>query len=203
MIMKSNPVYIYGLLEERLAKLTDEGNEVDEYTQAFFDKYKIMQESAKSYFEEYGITDEKEILEAASKFVLSNPKAHSTIWDFRNFDDVELMLNLSGKKLTSKDKLVLEGYHKHFGQYSCRIGCNDCHTACPHQLPVNKILRYNYYYSAKRQQKWAMHKYARLNSKKPSDVCAGCEGYCEQACKYGVSTRSLLATAQSNLELFT
>lgn len=201
MIMKSNPVYIFGLLEDRIAEMTEEGKEVDEYTQAFYDRYKIMQESAAGYFREYGITGEKEILEAASKFVLSNPNAHTTLWDFRNFDDVELMLNLSGQKLTRDEAQLLEGYHKYMGQYTCRIGCNDCETVCPHRMPVNKILRYNYYFSAKRRQKYAMSKFARLKSKNPSEVCTDCEGYCEQACKYGVSTRYLLANAQNNLKL--
>lgn len=201
MIMKSNPVYIYGLMESRVTKLDDEGKEVDEFTQLFYDKYKLMHESARQFFDNYGFTDEKEILKAASKFVLSNPNAHTTLWDFRNFDDIELMLSLSGQKLTKTDKLVLEGYHKHLGEFSCRIGCSDCEVACPHHLRVNAILRYNYYYSAKKKQKWAMSKFARLKGKRPSEVCIDCEGFCEQACKYGVSTRSLLANAQKNLEL--
>jgi predicted aldo/keto reductase-like oxidoreductase len=200
-IMKSNPVYIYGLMEDRMNSLAEEGKEADEYTQAFYDRYKIMQDSAAGYFNEYGITDEKELLKAASKFVLSNPNAHTTIWDFRSFDDVDLMLNLSGQKLTREEAHLLEGYHKHMGQFTCRIGCNDCEIVCPYHLPVNKILRYNYYFSAKRRQKYAMSKFARLKTKKPSEVCTDCEGYCEQACKYGVSTRYLLANAQSNLDL--
>lgn len=203
MIMKSNPMYIYGLLESRMNKLSEEGKEADEFTQLFYDKYKVMQEGARSYFEEYGITSENEILEAASKFVLSNPNAHTTLWDFRNFDDVHMILNLSGQKLSGKDKLVLEGYHKYMGQFTCRIGCNDCEIVCPSHIPVNKILRYNYYFNVKRRQKFAMSKFARLRSKRPSEVCVDCSGYCEQACKYGVATRSLLANAQSNLEYYT
>jgi len=199
-IMKSNPVYIYGLLENRINNLLEKGEEADEYTRDFYDKYKMMQENALIYFGEYGITGEKEIMEAASKFVLSNQKAHTTAWDFRNFDDLELMLNLSGKKLTIKDEQVLEGYHKYFGKFSCRIGCNDCQSACPEHLPVNKILRYNYYYTAKRQEKRAITKFNKLKSNKPSDVCTNCEGYCEKACKYEVFTRPLLAMAQNNME---
>jgi predicted aldo/keto reductase-like oxidoreductase len=200
-IMKSNPVYIFGLLENRVAELTKEGKEIDEYTTAFYDKYKTMQESAMSFFNNYGITDEKELKHAASKFVLSNPNAHTTLWDFRNFDDVQEMLGLSGQKLQKRDKLVLDGYKKHLGKFTCRIGCNACESACPHHLPVNRILRYNYYFSVKKQEKRAIVKYARLQSPKPSDVCFSCEGYCEQACKFGVNTRSLLATAQNNLGL--
>lgn len=200
-IMKSNPVYIYGLMENRVNRLTEAGQEVDEYTKAFYDKYKIMNDHALDFFSEYEIGGEGEIMEAASKYVLSNPNAHTTLWDFRNFDEVNNMLKLSGEKITRKDKLVLNGYQKHFGHLSCRIGCSDCVAACPHHLPVNKILRYNYYFNVKKQEKRAISKFARLNGKKPSEVCSGCEGYCEQACRFGVSTRSLLALAQQNMEL--
>jgi aryl-alcohol dehydrogenase-like predicted oxidoreductase len=200
-IMKSNPVHILDLLENRMAKMDEEGKEADKYTQAFYDKYKKMNEGAQRFFAEYGITDEKELGNAASRYVLSNPKAHTTVWDFQNFNDVENILKLSGQKLSEKDNLVLQGFHKHLGYTACRIGCNDCEAACPHHLPVNKILRYNYYFSKKKQEKRAMTKYARLNTQKPSDVCTDCEGYCEKACKYGVWTRPLLAAAQQNMEL--
>jgi aryl-alcohol dehydrogenase-like predicted oxidoreductase len=201
MIMKSNPIHIYGLMDARVNKLTEEGKEIDEYTQAFYDKYKIMQEGAMSYFEAYGITDEKDLKAAATKYVLSNPKAHTTIWDFQNFDDVKEMISLSGQKLSERDTALLNGYHKYLGKYTCRIGCNDCEAACPHHLPINKIMRYNYYFSAKRQEKRAMEKFARLNTQKPMDVCTSCDGMCEKACGYGVQTKQLLASAQKNMEL--
>jgi predicted aldo/keto reductase-like oxidoreductase len=200
-IMKSNPVYIYGMLEDRVNRLTEAGSEVDEYTKAFYDKYKIMNDHALDFFSEYEIGGESEIMEAASKYVLSNPNAHTTLWDFRNFDEVNNMLKLSGEKLTKKDELVLKGYQKHLGHLSCRIGCNECQAVCPHHLPVNRILRYNYYFNVKKQEKKAISKFARLNSKKPSEVCSDCKGYCEQVCRFGVSTRSLLAIAQQNMEL--
>jgi hypothetical protein len=60
-------------------------------------------------------------------------------------------------------------------------------------------MRYNYYYSVKGRQKEAMEKYAALPGKKPSEVCGDCPGYCEDACTYNVSTRSILAMAENNL----
>ena len=200
-IMKSNPVHLYGLFESKLEKIAEEGKEVDKYTRAFYDKYQVMNNEAQNFFAEYGITSEKELKNAASRYVLSNPKAHTTIWDFQNFDDVENILQLSGQKLSNKDELVLNGYHKHLGHTACRLGCNDCEAVCPHHLPINKILRYNYYFSVKKQEKRAMTKFAQLNLQKPSDLCIDCEGYCEEACKYGVWTRQLLAAASHNLEL--
>ncbi len=109
-IMKSNPIQIFGMLENRMGKMAEEGTEVDEYTQAFYDKYKVMNEEAQSFFSEYGLSNEKDLNNAASRFVLSNPKAHTTIWDFKNFDDIENILQLSGQKLTQKDNTLLEAY---------------------------------------------------------------------------------------------
>ena len=200
-IMKSNPVKLYSIFEERMARIKEAGKEADKYTQAYYDKYSIMNQQAKSFFAEYGISDEKEFKNAASRFVLSNPKAHTTVWDFQNFDEVENMLGLSGQKLTANDNNILAGYHRQLGHTTCRIGCNDCEAACPHHLPVNRILRYNYYFTVKKQEKRAMTKYANLNLPGISGLCLDCKGYCEEACSYGVWTRPLMAMAQQNMEL--
>ncbi|MFP4488260.1 MAG: hypothetical protein ACLFN1_03050 [Bacteroidales bacterium] len=46
------------------------------------------------------------------------------------------------------------------GFSNCRIGCDKCESACPHNIPVNTILRYNYYYMPKKREKYAMSLYA-------------------------------------------
>lgn len=200
-IMKSNPVYIFNIFEARMDKIIEEGGEADMYLQSYYDKYKAMNEQAKGFFSSYGVDDEKEFRDAASRFVLSNPKAHSTLWDFQNFDEVEHMIGLSGQGLTPKDKIVLNGYEKHLGHTTCRMGCNECEAACPHNIPVNRIMRYSYYFSVKKQEKRAMEKYARLNLKSITETCLSCKGECEKACSYGVWARPLISAARQNLEL--
>jgi len=201
MIMKSNPVHIFNIFESRMERMAEEGKEADVFLQAYYDKYKIMDEQANNFFARFSISGEGKLKEAASKYVLSNPRAHTTLWDFQNFEDIENILRLSGQKLTADDRSLLGGFHRYLGHTVCRIGCNDCEAACPYHIPVNKILRYNYYFSVKKQEKRAMTKYARLDLQKTSALCIDCEGYCEQACKYGVWTRPLLAAARSNLEM--
>lgn len=201
MIMKSNPVHIFNIFESRMSRLAEEGKEADTFLQAYYDKYKLMDEQAKTFFARYGISDESQFKAAASKYVLSNPRAHTTLWDFQNFEEIEKMLQLSGQRLTADDRSMLSGFHKHLGHTACRIGCNDCEAACPYHIPVNKIMRYNYYFTVKKQEKGAMIKYAKMNLNKPSELCIDCEAYCEQACKYGVWTRPLLAAARHNLEM--
>jgi ferredoxin len=113
---------------------------------------------------------------------------------------VERFIALSGKKLENYQASLLKDYQKHFGFLNCEIGCNECEKACPHQLPVNYILRYNYYYQTKKNEKEAMKLYAQLPGKK-AEQCLECPGYCEESCPHGVSTRNLMAMAHQNLSL--
>ena len=52
--------------------------------------------------------------------------------------------------------------------------------------------------SYKKDEKQAMKLYADLPGKK-AELCMSCPGYCESACPYGVSARSLMAMAHQNL----
>jgi aryl-alcohol dehydrogenase-like predicted oxidoreductase len=198
-IIKSNPVQLYMMMDERINKTKAEGKEPNKYTLQFYEKFKAMAEEAKTFFAKYDVKTEKELMDAAMKYVLSNEKAHTVLWAFSNFQDVETMLAMSGTNLEDKNLSLLEDYKKAYGHLNCRIGCNDCEAACPHHLPVNYIMRYNYYYSVKGRQKEAMEKYAALPGKKPAEVCGDCPGYCEDACSYNVATRSILAMAENHL----
>ena len=200
-IMKSNPVQIYQMLDARMQQTKEAGKEPNEYVQKFFDKYQKMNINAKSFFEQYGVVGDEEMMEAATKFVLNNPKAHTIIWAFYNFNDVKSVLPLSGQKLTKDEAFTLDNYHQSFGSLSCRIGCNDCEAACPHGVAISAMMRFNYYYEIKRQQKYAMTRYAALSGKKPNEVCTDCPGYCEEACTFGVKTQTVLAGVHWNLEL--
>ena len=51
---------------------------------------------------------------------------------------------------------------------------------------------------SKKEEKYAMKLYSDLPGGKP-DACLNCEGYCEEACPYGVMARPLLAMAHENL----
>ncbi len=198
-IIKSNPVQLYMMMDERINKTKAEGKEPNKYTLQFYEKFKIMAEEAKIFFAKYNVQTEKELMDAAMKFVLENENAHTVLWAFNSFKDIETMLPMSGSSLTLENSGLLEEYKKAYGHLNCRIGCNDCEAACPHHLPVNYIMRYNYYYSVKGRQKDAMEKYAALPGKRPSEVCGDCPGYCEKACPYKVETRSILALAEKNL----
>jgi ferredoxin len=61
-------------------------------------------------------------------------------------------------------------------------------------------MRYNHYFEAQGSEKFAMEKYAALDTAK-ADACRTCEGLCERACPYGVPVRVLLNLAHTQLTL--
>jgi predicted aldo/keto reductase-like oxidoreductase len=198
-IMKANPVQLYLMLADRIKQTEEAGEEPNEYTLGFYEKYKAMTEQGREFFRDYGAITDEDLVVAATRFVLSNPKAHTICIGFNNFTDVKTMLGLSGQRLTAADTSLLENYKDAFGRLTCHFGCNLCEAACPHHLPVSTIMRYNYYFEVKKHEREAMEKYARLPGEKPHVLCNGCPGFCEQACPYGVSTRALLAAAHLNM----
>ena len=198
-IMKANPVQLYLMLDNRIKKSEEAGEEPNEYTLGFYEKYKAMTEKGREFFRGYGAVTDEDLVVAATRFVLSNPKAHTICFNFNNFTDVKTLLGLSGQRLTAPDTALLENYREAFGHLICRIGCNTCEAACPHHLPVSTIMRYNYYYEVKKREREAMEKYAKLPGGRPHILCRNCPGYCEQNCPYGVATRAVLAAAHLNL----
>jgi ferredoxin len=123
---------------------------------------------------------------------------------FENFDDLEVHLGLSGSKLSTDDRHNLDIYRSALSPLYCRHGCSVCESACPDKVPINTIMRYNYYFSVKGWEKEAMAKYARLVADsrfRPGthDVCGNCPGYCQMACPYGVSIQPLIAIAHNTL----
>jgi len=132
--------------------------------------------------------------------VLSNENVDTICCIFQNFNDVEKYIKLSGTRLELPTKAILNDFKSKLGRYQCRIGCNICEEYCPQNIPINTIMRYNYYYTSKGQEKSAMQKYSELPGGKP-DVCLTCEGFCEKACPYGVLTRPLLTIAHHNLSI--
>ncbi len=197
-IMKSNPVLLYQVLDRLITSMEERDRDPGEAYYAWRDRYKMQTEKAREYFSRYNKNSDEELIEASLTYVLSNPNAHTVCVEFKNLTDVERFLSLSGSRLDQHQSGILNNYLEHYGFLNCRIGCNECEKACPHGLPVNTIMRYNYYFQNKKQEKEAMQLYARLQDKSV-EHCKGCPGYCEEACPFGVSTRSLLAMAHQNL----
>ena len=194
MVMKSNPVTVY----ENYDRIVKQGRELGRTEKKEYDKLKSKMENARQFFNRYNMSDIEKIKDGAIQFILTNKDVGTICCRFQNFSDVSKYARLSGTTLNNRIAKILDDYKGNLGFLSCRIGCNICESQCPHNIPVNTIMRYNYYFTNKQQEKYAMQKYKELKGGKP-DVCINCEGFCEKACPYGVLTRQLLALAHHNM----
>jgi predicted aldo/keto reductase-like oxidoreductase len=200
-VMKSNPVKMYNMFKEAEEQLKANNEEFPERYRTTYEKFKQHNKDAQLYLEANGIIcNDEDLSDVATKFVLDNPDVNTVLVDFQNFDDLESHIKYAGESLTPATLSHLTKLRETITNVCCRIGCNVCEFSCPHNVPVNTILRYNYYFNVKREEKSAIQKYKDLPGGKP-DLCLDCEGLCEKVCPYGVLTRPLLAVAHKNLSL--
>jgi predicted aldo/keto reductase-like oxidoreductase len=200
-IMKSNPMITFRAIQGYMQRLEENNRRVDDTLRDWHSRLVAENNLAREMFGKYGYGDEDEqMLEAAIRFVIGNPDAHSVCLPFKSINDVENWGSNSGMPLTGEQSSLLEHYRRHFGALNCRFGCRECASACPHNVQISTIMRYNYYFENKGQEKYAMEKYAALPGKQ-AGICRDCPGYCHDACPYGVLARPILSMAHENLSL--
>jgi predicted aldo/keto reductase-like oxidoreductase len=200
-LMKTNPIRHYNYMKTWIERYRhSKGQELGEEEKENVARMEKKVERAQDFINKYNLKSEKEIRDAAIKFVLTNPNVHTVCATVLNYDDTREFLNLSGGRLEPKDKALLSAYADECGSLYCRHACGVCEPHCPYEVPVNTIMRYDHYYVSQGREKHAMSKYAALKSNK-ADKCQNCAGYCESACPYGVPVRALLATAHHTLTL--
>jgi predicted aldo/keto reductase-like oxidoreductase len=200
-IMKSNPMITFRAIEGYVQRMEESNQRVDDTMRDWHSRLMEENNLARELFGKYGYGDgDEEMLGAAIRFVIGNPDAHTVCLPFKSINDVEKWGSNSGRQLTGEQASLLDFYRRKFGYLNCRIGCRECAPACPHNVQVSTIMRYNYYFQNKGQEKYAMEKYTALEGSK-ADVCRDCPGYCQDACPYGVLARPMLGMAHLNLAL--
>jgi len=137
--------------------------------------------------------------QAAFKWVLANRDVSGLVVSISHFGQIDEYLYASGQPVTATDTAVLDKYDRLVANTYCRPGCGDCLSACPYDVPVNDILRYQMYAEHYGRERDAMRKYARLDSARRADHCAGCAAPCEAACEFGIPVRTSLMRAHRQL----
>ncbi|MCK4853555.1 MAG: aldo/keto reductase [Bacteroidales bacterium] len=198
MIMKSNPILAY----ENYTSLMESGNELERTEQKYYEGLLEAMQEADSFFKKYKMNDMEQLKDGAIQFILTNPDVHTICCRFRTFPDVNKYVRLSGTTLDNRIAQIMNDFRDSLGFLNCRIGCNICEKECPHQVPVNTIMRYNYYFHSHRMEKTAMQYYQDLPGEKAGS-CIDCEGYCEKACPHGVVPQFLLARIHEDLSFNT
>ncbi len=199
-LMKVNPVLEHLELDEYVSEQDKEGKDVRDATRKRLELYKKRAEMADAFKKKYGLTGYPQVRDAAIKFVLSHPGVHTVTFSIKNFEQIESYVALSGKRLTEPDGKALSIYETERGEFYCRHACGECESVCPHGVPVNTIMRYNFYFKGQGREKAAMKQYAGLEGKK-ADVCKTCTGLCESRCPYNVPVHALLQHAHNTLTL--
>jgi aryl-alcohol dehydrogenase-like predicted oxidoreductase len=153
---------------------------------------------AGEFMKKHGLDAAEKVRDAAIMFCLNNPGVHAVCPTINSFEGLETFLKLSGRKLDLSAGRVLDDSRDVFGDTYCRHACGLCEPACPRGVPVNSIMRYEYYFGAKGREKEAMGLYAELGRRGAAE-CAGCAGYCEAACPHGVPIQAKLLMAHETL----
>jgi predicted aldo/keto reductase-like oxidoreductase len=199
-LMKTNPVGAYLQIKSQMEELKKSDKPVPKFYTDVMPSLEKKADKAEEYIKAHNLQNPGEIRDAAVKFALNHPAVHTVCCSVRNFDDVENYLKLSGSPVTPSEKKKLAAFKEGCGQFYCRHACGVCEAACPHNVPVNTIMRYDHYFQAQGREKHAMQKYAGLRTAKP-DVCHNCSGRCQDACPYGVPVQALLTLAHRRLIL--
>jgi predicted aldo/keto reductase-like oxidoreductase len=198
-LMKTDPVRSYNDIENMYARMREKGR-VTEAAEKIISEFRIRADKASEYAKKYGLSGEKEVRSAAIKFCLSNSAVHSVCPTINTYEDLEFYVSLSGGRLEPVEKGMLADYKSFSGTLYCRHACGECEPHCPHDVPVNTIMRYQHYFMSQGREKSAMEKYAALQRTNAA-VCTGCKGNCEAACPFGVKVQGLLMAAHQTLSL--
>jgi hypothetical protein len=136
--------------------------------------------------------------QAAFKWVLKHPEVAGLVVTMKRVSDLDLFLPASGQAFTALDQLALDRYAALYGADYCRTGCSACEPACPLDVPIASILRFEMYFRDYADQKRAMQEYAGLERR--ADACAGCRAEpCTAACPYGLPVAAKLLAAHRDL----
>jgi aryl-alcohol dehydrogenase-like predicted oxidoreductase len=199
-LMKTEPARLYYGVKQWIEDQEKKGEEVEEGVRKTYSELKEKLDKGQGFYKEYNLKTLAEIRDAAIRFVLSNPDVNTACISFRNYDDLNDYIRLSGSRLATNDKALLSAYSQNFGSLYCRHACGLCESECPHKVPVNAIMRYDHYFEAQGREKYAMKNYAALPTAK-ADKCLSCYGPCQNACPYGVLVQGLLIHAHQIMTL--
>jgi predicted aldo/keto reductase-like oxidoreductase len=181
------------------ARMRERGR-VTEAAEKVLGDFRAYADKAREFAQKYGLSGDKQVRGAAIKFCFESPNVHSVCPTINTYEDLEFYASLSGGKLGPVEERMLSDYKSLASNLYCRHACGECEPHCPHDVPVNTIMRYQHYFMSHGREKHAMAKYAALARTK-ADVCIDCAGHCEAACPYGVKTQGLLMAAHQTLSL--
>ena len=140
-------------------------------------------------FEKGGAT----FAQAAFRWVLSGRNVDALIISMTSGTTIDEYLGASGWQAAASDDLpLLQRYAKMNGASQCRLGCQDCLSACPYGVQIGEVLRTRMYAVDYGDMTLARNEYAMLsNNAAPCLTCAAQP--CRSACSHGLPIERLTA----------
>jgi len=190
--------------EEFLKEIMEEDNlsrqEALEDISVRIDEYNSELKDAEPYIKKYGATTAEELRKVSLKWVLENPDMNTVTITMDSFSAVDTFVPIAAQSLTQYEKEMIRDYALTFNNKYCRHGCSACVEACPHKLPVSRIMRYACYFRLQGREKYAMSQYLGM-AHRNATLCRNCEAPCLGACPHGVNIQANLLKAHRNLTL--
>ena len=140
-------------------------------------------------------TERESFAQAAFKWVLSNPDVSGLVVSISQQEQIDEYLYASGRPVTPEDLALLEKYDRLIARDYCRPGCGECLSACPYDVPVDDILRYQMYAESYGRREEAARLYAGVDPSRTASHCAGCSAPCEASCPFELPIRDKLVRA--------
>ncbi len=203
-LMKMDPAFYIQEDKNSLASIEErfksQNKAVPEAVAKLAEMAKERAVKTEAFLKSHGLSGLEQARDAAIRFCLDNPGVHCVCPSINSFDTLEAYLALSGGMMNAKDEAVLAGCADVAGNSTCRFACGACEASCPRGVPVNSIMRFNYYFKGKGSEKSALAEYAALGARDAAS-CADCDGPCGRACPYGVPIQAKLIVAHETLTL--
>ena len=131
---------------------------------------------------------------AALKWVLKNPKVHTTIPSMVDMDQLEQNFNVMASSFTEADQTLLNVFLRELAPVYCRM-CGSCRGLCAQGLPVADLLRYLTYAEGYGQFDLGREKFLALPRELQNVRCGDCLD-CTIQCPNGVRIPQRLSRAQ-------
>ncbi len=131
--------------------------------------------------------------QSAFRWVLSNPDVSCLVVSFSELAHVDEYIAASGTQPTAGDDALLQRYDQLIAGDYCQPHCGVCLDSCPHDLPINDVLRYRMY---ARDYGWpseGQRLYARLE--RDARLCVTCPAPCAGTCPIEVPIRTKMLDA--------
>jgi hypothetical protein len=162
---------------------------------------KTLKGAHHSHLAEFTPTERESFAQAAFKWVLSNDDVSGLVVSMSRFEQVDEYLFASGQAPAAADVALLEKYDGLVSRSYCRPGCGACLGHCPHDVPIDDVLRFRMYFEGYGREKEAMRLYAALDPARRADHCLGCAAPCAKACPFEIPIGERMAGADRLLRL--